>query len=227
MPLRRSPFVSPSRNFLRPSDCDSSRNARRDRTTLLRLRSSSMIFASRSCPTNGCRSRTRRRSTSDAGRKPRSPMSRIRPPLTTSITGPVMVSPERMTSSMRPQARSYCARFLDRIRRPSLSSFCRTSASTLSPTFTTSFGSTSWRIESSLLGITPSDLYPMSSRTSSRSIFTTVPSTMSPSLKSLRDSSMAMTSSSGVRSRSGAAAVSVVSMGTNPFRARGAHRTGM
>ena len=38
---------------------------------------------------------------------------------------------------------------------------------------------------------------------------------------------MAMTSSSGVRSRSGAAAVSVVSMGTNPFRARGAHRTGM
>ena len=72
------------------------------------------------------------------------------------MTGPLIVWPEFMTSSMRPHARSYCARFFDRIRRPSLSSFCSTRASMWSPTFTTSFGSTSWRIESSLLGITPS-----------------------------------------------------------------------
>jgi hypothetical protein len=36
----------------------------------------------------GARSRTRRSSTSDAGRKPRRPMSTMRPPLTTSMTGP-------------------------------------------------------------------------------------------------------------------------------------------
>src|SRR4029450_5040113 len=70
VPLRRSPFCSDSRNFLRPSLCDSSRKARRESTTLLRLRSSSMILASSSVPTNGCRSRTRRRSTSEAGRNP-------------------------------------------------------------------------------------------------------------------------------------------------------------
>ena len=61
-------------------------------------------------------------------------------------------------SSIRPQARSYWARFLDRMRRPSLSSFCRTRASTFSPISTTCEGSTSWRIESSLDGMTPSDL---------------------------------------------------------------------
>ncbi len=156
--MRRSPFSRDSRNFFRPSLWDSSRNARRESTTLFRFRSSSMILHSSSVPTNGCRSRTRRRSTSEAGRNPRSPMSRISPPLTTSITGPVIVWPEFMTSSIRPQARSYCARFLDRIRRPSLSSFWRTRASIWSPTFTTSFGSTSCRIDSSLEGITPSDL---------------------------------------------------------------------
>ena len=85
-------------------------------------------------------------------------MSRIKPPLTTSITGPLIVWPDAIVSSIRPQARSYCARFFDRIRRPSLSSFCRTRASIRSPTLTTSFGSTSWRIDSSFDGITPSDL---------------------------------------------------------------------
>ena len=72
---------------------------------------------------------TRRRSTREAGRKPRRPMSRIRPPLTTSMTSPSTFSPELNFSSMRFQARSYSARFLDRTRRPSLSSFWRTRAS--------------------------------------------------------------------------------------------------
>ncbi len=69
------------------------------------------------------------------------------------------------------------------MRRPSLSSFCRTRASTGSPTVTISLGSTSCLMESSREGITPSVLYPTSRRTSSRSIFTTVPSMRSPSLK--------------------------------------------
>jgi hypothetical protein len=60
--------------------------------------------------------------------------------------------------SIVPQARSYWARFLDRIRRPSLSSFWRTRASTSSPTLTTSLGSTSCLIDSSREGMTPSVL---------------------------------------------------------------------
>ena len=72
---------------------------------------------------NGCRSRTRRRSTSDAGRKPRRPMSMMSPPLTTSMTGPLTTPSASFFASMSPHARSYCARFFDRMSRPSLSSF--------------------------------------------------------------------------------------------------------
>ena len=78
-------------------------------------------------------------------------------------------------ASIVPHARSYWARFLDRISRPSLSSFWRTRASMWSPRLTISWGSTSWRMDSSRAGITPSDLKPMSSRTSSLSTLTTVP----------------------------------------------------
>ena len=60
-------------------------------------------------------------------------MSRIRPPLTTSMTGPVTTPSSSLICSMSPQARSYWARFLDRTSRPSLSSLVRTRASILSP----------------------------------------------------------------------------------------------
>ena len=113
--------------------------------------------------------------------KPRRPMSTIRPPLTTSITMPLTAVLDSRCSSIRPQARSYWARFLDRISRPSLSSRVMTKASIASPRATTSPGSTSWRMLSSRAGITPSDLKPMSSRTSSLSMRTTVPSTIWPS----------------------------------------------
>ncbi len=129
-PLRIWPFWSWVRKPWRTSDWVCSSQARRDRTTLLRFLSSSMILASSVWPTYGSRSRTRRISTSDAGRKPRRPMSRIRPPLTTSMTVPSTTPSSSLTCSMVPQARSYWARFLDRIRRPSLSSFWRTRAST-------------------------------------------------------------------------------------------------
>ena len=69
-------------------------------------------------------------STSDAGRKPRTPRSRIRPPLTTSMTVPSTGSPDSAAASILRQAFSKRARFLERIRRPSASSLVRTSAST-------------------------------------------------------------------------------------------------
>ena len=59
-------------------------------------------------------------------------MSRMSPPLTTSMTGPETTPSFSLIFSIVPQARSYCARFLERMSRPSLSSFWRTSASSSS-----------------------------------------------------------------------------------------------
>ncbi len=111
-------------------------------------------------------------------------MSTMRPPLTTSMTGPLTTPSASLICSMEPHARSYWARFFESTRRPSLSSFWRTNASTTSPSETISEGAASLRIDSSREGITPSDLKPMSSRTSSLSTLTTVPETMSPSSNS-------------------------------------------
>ena len=111
-------------------------------------------------------------------------MSTMRPPLTTSMTTPLTTSSRFFSSSMLAHAFSYWARFFDRTRRPSLSSFWRTRHSTRSPSETISEGSTSLRMESSREGMTPSDLKPMSRRTSSWSILTTVPTTRSPSSNS-------------------------------------------
>src|SRR5207245_554602 len=118
-------------------------------------------------------------------------MSTMRPPLTTSMTGPLTMPPACLMASMLPQARSYWARFLDRISLPSLSSFWRTRASTRSPTETTREGSTSCLIDNSWAGMTPSDLKPISTSTSSLSILTTVAATSSPSAKGLVVASMA------------------------------------
>ena len=134
-PGSRRPRIC-SRTSLRSS----SRTARRERTTLLRLRLSSMTLHSSVWPMNSSRLWTRRMSTSEAGRKPRTPRSRMRPPLTTSMTLPSTGSPESAAISMRRQAFSKRARFLERIRRPSASSLVRTSASTSSPSSTSSAG---------------------------------------------------------------------------------------
>ena len=56
------------------------------------------------------------------------------------VTEPVTEPPSCITRSIRPQARSYWARFLERTRRPFSSSFWSTSASISSPTETTSSG---------------------------------------------------------------------------------------
>ena len=152
-PGSRRPRIC-SRTSLRSS----SRTARRERTTLLRERLSSITRHSSLVPMNSSRFWTRRMSTSEAGRKPRTPRSRMRPPLTTSITVPSTASPDSAAPSIRRQAFSKRARFLERIRRPSWSSLVRTRASTSSPSSTSSEGSTDLRIESSLEGMTPSRL---------------------------------------------------------------------
>jgi hypothetical protein len=157
-PSTTSPGFRRSRIAWRISLRSSSSTARRDSTTLLRERLSSITFERSSWPRNSSRSWTRRMSTSDAGRKPRTPRSRMRPPLTTSITRPVTGWPLSAALSICFHASSKRARFLDRISRPSASSFVSTSASTSSPSETSSAGLTERRMDSSATGMTPSDL---------------------------------------------------------------------
>ena len=71
---------------------------------------------------------------------------------------PVTGSPDSAARSMFFHASSKLARFFERISRPSVSSLIRTSASTSSPTETSSAGLIERRIDSSAIGITPSDL---------------------------------------------------------------------
>ena len=134
VPSTTSPGLSRSRIAWRISLRSSSRTARRESTTLLRERLSSITLQRSSVAMNSSRSWTRRMSTSEAGRKPRTPRSRIRPPLTTSITRPLTGSPDSAAASIFFQASSNRARFFERIRRPSASSFVSTSASISSPT---------------------------------------------------------------------------------------------
>ena len=145
-----------SRICWRTSLRSSSSTARRESTTLLRERLSSMTLHSIFWARNSSRFCTRRMSTSEAGRKPRTPRSMIRPPFTTSITVPSTGSPDSAAASMRRHAFSKRARFLDSSRRPSWSSLVRTRASTSSPSSTSSAGSTDFRIDSSLERMTPS-----------------------------------------------------------------------
>ena len=99
-PSTTSPGLRRSRICCRCSLRSSSSTARRESTTLLRERLSSITFARSSWPRNSSRSWTRRISTSEAGRKPRTPRSRIRPPLTTSITFPTTGSPDSAAPSI-------------------------------------------------------------------------------------------------------------------------------
>src|SRR5215207_6011546 len=91
VPLTITPSSREVRMRSRSSLRSSSSTARLDRTTLLRLRFNSMTLHSSLWPRNESRFLTRLMSTRLAGRKPRSPMSRIRPPFTTSMTGPSTV----------------------------------------------------------------------------------------------------------------------------------------
>ncbi len=67
------------------------------------LKFSSMILASISLPHVGLQVAHLAHLRREAGRKPRSPMSRIRPPLTTSMTVPLTASSFSLSASMVPQ----------------------------------------------------------------------------------------------------------------------------
>ena len=157
-PSTTRPGCRRSRICWRTSLRSSSSTARRESTTLLRERLSSITLLSIFVPMYSSRFGTRRMSTSEAGRKPRTPRSMIRPPLTTSMTVPSTGSPDSAAVSIRRHAFSKRARFFDIISRPSWSSLIRTIASTSSPRCTSSLGSTDLRIDSSFAAITPSDL---------------------------------------------------------------------
>ena len=88
-PLITLPSVSPSsvRRFLWAFS--SSSTALRERTMLPRLRFTLMTRICSSLPFIASRLRTGRISTSDPGRKARTPMSTARPPLILSLTIPV------------------------------------------------------------------------------------------------------------------------------------------
>ncbi len=82
-------------------------------------------------------------------------------------------------------------------------------------------GSASLRMDSSRDGITPSLLNPISTRTSSRSILTTVPSTRSPSSKSVSVPSISSFICSSEMSEKSITEVFLISVKTDPFRIRG------
>ena len=115
VPSTTWPGWSRSRIRSRSSLRCSSSTARRDSTTLLRERLSSITLHSIASPMYSSRFGTRRMSTSEAGRKPRTPRSMIRPPLTTSITVPSTGSPDSAAASILRHAFSNRARFLERI----------------------------------------------------------------------------------------------------------------
>ena len=82
-PWTIAPSRSVSISLARSSPIEASTTARRDNTTLLRLRSSLMTLNSMVLPSNGLMSLTGRVSSSEPGRKARMPLTRtVRPPLT-------------------------------------------------------------------------------------------------------------------------------------------------
>ena len=89
-----APSRSVSISLARSSPIEASTTARRDSTTLLRLRSSLMTLNSTVLPSKGDMSFTGRVSSSEPGRKARMPLTNtVRPPLTLP-TVPVTKSPD-------------------------------------------------------------------------------------------------------------------------------------
>ena len=94
MPLTVAPSCSEASSCSRSAPAVSSSTARRDTTTLLRLRSSLMTLNSISLPSYGVVSFTGRRSTSEPGRKARMPLAMtVRPPFTLPVITPLIFSP--------------------------------------------------------------------------------------------------------------------------------------
>ncbi len=133
--MRRSPGLRLTRNSPRCSFWVSSSQARRERTTLLRFLSSSMILASMLLADVGLQVADAAQLDERGGQE--AAQADVDDEAALHDLDDRSLRRRRRHSlifSMVPQARSYWARFLDRTSRPSLSSFCRTSASTCSPT---------------------------------------------------------------------------------------------
>src|SRR6266508_4685761 len=177
MPVRDMPSSSTSSVCFFFSSRSSSRTARRDSTTLPRLRFSLITLARTVWPSMEARFLTGRRSTWEPGRKARTPTSTARPPLTTSITRPSTGTPFSCAREIASQTLILSALSLERTISPSLSSFASRKTSMTSPTF-------GGRPRNSSIGIEPSLLYPTSTRTWVSRTWTTCPDTTSPSSNS-------------------------------------------
>ena len=112
LPLTIAPSSSFEKTSLRASAAFSSTTSRRERMKRFSAGTTSLIFASNSCPTNFSVLRTKRVSIIEAGMKPRSPSnSTERPPLTARVPLTVTTSPSRPTSLS--QALRASKRFLE------------------------------------------------------------------------------------------------------------------
>ncbi|MNT12042.1 hypothetical protein D3C72_1469550 [compost metagenome] len=132
--------------------------ARRDRTTLLRLRSSLITLNSRVLPSNGVVSLTGRVSTSEPGRNARMPLVKtVRPPLTLPLTVPTTISPDSIAFSRASHEARRLALSRDRMVSPKPFSSDSIATETKSPTLTSS---SPWSFLNSSTGMNASDLRP-------------------------------------------------------------------
>ena len=95
VPVTTVPSRNVSINLARSSPIEASTTARRDNTTLLRLRSNLMTLNSIVLPSYGVVSFTGRVSTNEPGKKARMPFVKtVKPPLTLPLTVPTTISPD-------------------------------------------------------------------------------------------------------------------------------------
>ena len=98
-----APSVSVSSSLARSSPIEASTTARRDSTTLLRLRSSLMTLNSMVLPSNGVMSLTGTRVEQRAGQEGADAVDQtVRPPLTLPLTVPVTNSPDSSAFQRQP-----------------------------------------------------------------------------------------------------------------------------
>ncbi len=141
-----------------------------------------MTLKSKVWPMSLSRLRTGRRSTWEPGKNAFTPprMVTLRPPFTRWVMVPAMSSSRSQASLISSQTLSLSAFSLERMMSPSSFSLASTKTSTRSPAATLMLP---LEFTNSLSEMTPSDLYPMSTKTLSLPTLMTWPTTMSPSLR--------------------------------------------
>ena len=184
-PVTMVPSFSVSISFARSSPIEASITARRDNTTLLRLRSSLITLNSMVLPSKGVVSFTGRVSTSEPGRKARMPFVRtVRPPLTLPLTVPVTNSPDSIAFSSESQDARRLALSRDSMVSPKPFSSDSIATLTKSPMLTSS---SPLSFLNSSIGINASDFNPALTITKLWSRRTTSAEMTSPERISWRD----------------------------------------